>query len=116
MMRSLSTTALSVLYVSAHFTMAVPAHGGHVCAPDPGYDVEKVLAQALRVSTHSWEYGTAAEALLELYNPELSVFGKDPFPGGKIPKADVEKTRSLAYAKKFINVTGDILIDGDGLP
>ncbi|KAL6890873.1 hypothetical protein GGI43DRAFT_430465 [Trichoderma evansii] len=32
--------------------------------------------------------GTAAEALLELHNPELSVFGSDPFPDGRVPQAD----------------------------
>ena len=33
---------------------------------EAGFPVELVVAQAKNVSTHSWEYGTAAEALLEL--------------------------------------------------
>ena len=33
---------------------------------EPGFPIGLVAAQAQIVSTHSWEYGTAAEALLEL--------------------------------------------------
>ena len=94
------------------YTNPLQARGG--CSAQSGFDIQKVLDKDLQVSNHSWEFGTASEAILELYNPELSVFGKDPFPRGKIPKVDVDRVRSLTYAKKCINVTGDILIDGDG--
>ncbi|EEY14352.1 conserved hypothetical protein [Verticillium alfalfae VaMs.102] len=60
-------------------------------------------------ASHSWEWGTAAEALLELYNPELSVFGPEPFPGGKIPKAD-PSTFALRYARRCINRNSQILV------
>lgn len=41
---------------------------------EAGFPVELVAAQAKNVSTHSWEYGTAAEALLELcmFSPSCS--------------------------------------------
>lgn len=47
---------------------------------DTGFDIKKVAQQAQSLPSHSWEFGTSAEALLELYNPELSVFGASPFP------------------------------------
>ncbi len=60
-------------------------------------------------ASHSWEWGTASEALLELYNPELSVFGSNPFPNGQIPNADPQ-TFALTYAKQFIDVNGQVLV------
>ncbi|CUS07513.1 unnamed protein product [Tuber aestivum] len=74
-----------------------------------GYDVQKVKSQMLRLATHSWEYGTAAQALLELDNPELSIFGASPFPIPGNPSGS-----ALEYAKQHITLTGDTLINGDG--
>ena len=81
---------------------------------DAGFDVTKVVNHAKRLSSHSWEYGTASEALLELYDKEISVFGKRPFPGGKVPKVKVEKVQSLVYAKQWIEADNETFIDGDG--
>ena len=81
-----------------------------------GFNVANVMARALNVSAHSWEYGTAAEALLELSNPQISVFG-NPFPHDKLPTVvSIEKIPSLTYAKPFIRLDNDTLIDGDGEP
>lgn len=33
----------------------------------------------------SYEWGTTAKALLELYNPKLPVHSNNAFPGSKIP-------------------------------
>ncbi|KAI5837389.1 Six-hairpin glycosidase-like protein [Morchella snyderi] len=76
-----------------------------------GYDVEKVKQQAVALATHSWEYGTAAEALLEFDNPEISVFGSSPFPVPSPPPADVS---ALAYAKQHIYLNSSVLIPADG--
>ncbi|PWW78221.1 hypothetical protein C7212DRAFT_345054 [Tuber magnatum] len=76
---------------------------------NPGYDVQKVKSKMLTLATHSWEYGTAAQALLELDNPELSVFGTSPFPIPGNPSGS-----ALEYAKQHIALTGDTLINGDG--
>ncbi|KAF3920226.1 hypothetical protein AA313_de0206972 [Arthrobotrys entomopaga] len=46
----------------------------------PGYDVSSAAQVMIDKSAQSWEWGTTAEALLELYNPQLSVFGSNPFP------------------------------------
>jgi len=76
--------------------------------------IGKVMARGAQKAKHSWEYGAASEALIQLYNPELSVFGPNPFPGGSLPKLDGDKVQSLMYARKFIETNASILIDGDG--
>ncbi len=63
----------------------------------------------MKLASHSWEFGTASEALLELYTPELSVFGT-PFPIPKNPSSP-----ALDYAKRNISTDSDQLVDGDGL-
>lgn len=79
----------------------------------PGFDIAHVASVAKALPSHSWEFGTASEALLELYNPHLSVFGSAPFPVPTIPKECVE---SLEYAaSKIVFGTGaNGLSDGDG--
>jgi hypothetical protein len=84
------------------------------CKPEIFYNVEAVLHQALALPSHSWEYGTAAEALLEFDSPTLSVFGLDPFPNGQIPKVNWKEVRALSYVKQFITVDGKTLFKGDG--
>lgn len=79
-----------------------------------GFDAHRVMSRACEQASHSWEYGTAAEALLQLHNPELSIFGMNPFPNGKIPSPDILKTPGLLYAKKFIRLGRKTLIDGGG--
>ena len=76
---------------------------------DAGYDVYSAAQVMIDKAAYSWEWGTAAEALLELYNPELSVFSSDPFPSGQIPKANTG-IFALQYAQQFINVNGQIFV------
>jgi len=83
----------------------------------PGFDIQKVASVAESLPSHSWEYGTAVEMLLELYNPELSVFGDAPFD----QKANsFDGVKALTYAKSHIILNladaagANILIDGDG--
>ncbi|OTA65213.1 hypothetical protein K449DRAFT_420925 [Hypoxylon sp. EC38] len=76
--------------------------------------INNVISQGQQLATHSWEYGTFAEALLEWYNPSSSVFGNNAFPDGKIPVLQVDQTRSLSYAKPHISTNSDTLVDGDG--
>ncbi|KAI0900420.1 hypothetical protein F4806DRAFT_448610 [Annulohypoxylon nitens] len=76
--------------------------------------INSVITQGQNLASHSWEYGTFAEALLEWYNPTSSVFGSNAFSDGKIPVLQVADTRSLSYAKPQISTSGDTLVDGDG--
>lgn len=74
-----------------------------------GFDVSAAAQVMVDLASHSWEWGTAAEALLELYNGELSVFGSNPFPNGQIPNAD-HGTFALAYAQSFIDTGAQTLV------
>lgn len=76
--------------------------------------MNSIIDQATRLATHSWEYGTLAQALLEWNSPEISVFGADPFPDGQIPSVSVDDTPSLSYAISHISTDGDTLVNGDG--
>ncbi|PNP59720.1 hypothetical protein THARTR1_00599 [Trichoderma harzianum] len=76
---------------------------------DAGYDAFQAAQVMVNIASHSWEWGTAAEALLELYNPELSVFSANPFPNGAVPKAS-GSTFALTYARQFINRNSQVLV------
>ncbi|KAK7018324.1 hypothetical protein R3P38DRAFT_2982207 [Favolaschia claudopus] len=80
---------------------------------DAGFDISAVAREATILPTHSWEYGTAVQALFELNSPLLSVFGPAPFPVQTLPPSAVP---ALAYAKeKIVLGTGvNGLSDGDG--
>lgn len=80
------------LFVSAGVSSEVTA----------GFNAFQAAQVMVDKAGQSWEWGTAAEALLELYNPELTVYSNNAFPGGKIPKAD-PNTFALKYARQFIN-------------
>lgn len=76
--------------------------------------ISNVILQGRLLASHSWEYGTLSEALLEWYNPEISVFSKNAFPDGQIPVLDVSTTQSLSYAMLNIQTNSTTLVDGDG--
>ncbi|KAJ3523929.1 hypothetical protein NMY22_g11220 [Coprinellus aureogranulatus] len=79
----------------------------------PDFDIAKVTSLAQTLPSHSWEYGTTTEALLELFDPDYSVFGSKPFP---VPTLQKQNVKSLEYASQKIRFgTGsDGLIDGNG--
>ncbi|KAJ7179491.1 hypothetical protein C8R46DRAFT_887323 [Mycena filopes] len=79
----------------------------------PGFNISLVAFAAKTLPTHSWEFGTASEALLELFSPHLSVFGRTPFPVPTVPQECIE---SLEYAaSRIVLGTGaNGLSDGDG--
>lgn len=80
---------------------------------DPGFDISAVAALAKALPSHSWEYGTASETLIELYNSSYSVFGTAAFP---VPVFQPDQVPALVYAEQVIVLgTGaDGLSDGDG--
>ena len=79
----------------------------------PGFDIKAVLSLAISLPSHSWEFGTASEALLELYEPQYAVFGADPFP---VPTISPSQSVSLGYAQEKIVIGSGAngLSDGDG--
>ncbi|KAF8871057.1 hypothetical protein CPB84DRAFT_1855203 [Gymnopilus junonius] len=66
----------------------------------PGFDIKSVASQAQTLPSYSWEFGTASEALLELYDPKLSVFGANPFP---VPTVNYSTVVALNYAAQNVN-------------
>jgi len=79
----------------------------------PGFDIAHVATVAMQLPSHSWEFGTAAEALLELFDPHLSVFSPTAFPVLTVSKECVE---SLEYAASHIvfGTGANGLANGDG--
>jgi hypothetical protein len=105
-MKHFAQTIASLIYLSISRTV--------IAVANPGYDVFGAAQVMIAKAGQSWEWGTAAEALLELYNNELSVFGATPFPNGQIPKAD-PGTFALSYAKQFINTNAQVLVDNSAV-
>ena len=77
--------------------------------------IDKVLSKAQETASHSWEYGTVFEALLEYRDPHHDIF-HNPFPGGEIPELTVEDVEALRYVKPFIKTNSTRLCDGNGEP
>jgi rhamnogalacturonyl hydrolase YesR len=61
----------------------------------------KARSGLLSSSTHSWELGTASEALLELENKDLTVFNPDVFP--------LPDTLPDGYAADVINIAKGVI-------
>ncbi|CAK3829077.1 ankyrin repeat [Lecanosticta acicola] len=72
---------------------------------DYGFRVNAALSQAHEHSKRSWEIGYAYEGTQQIYNPDRSVFGRDPFPGGKLPKLALKMDEASLYIEKKINRT-----------
>ena len=96
-----------------YFSFAVEAFTASVCkqSVDIGYDVSRVSGLATSLAKSNWEWGTQAQALLELSDPDVSVFSDTAFPGGKIPN---KKTAATDYAKGKIKTTGNTLTAAGG--
>ena len=75
-----------------------------------GYNVNRVSDLASRAKSN-WEWGTHTQALLELYDPQISVYSENAFPGGKIPNA---RTAATDYARPKIRTSGKTLTAAGG--
>nr|OQO24195.1 hypothetical protein B0A51_08581 [Rachicladosporium sp. CCFEE 5018] len=85
------------------------------CRADFNYTfpVDAVQAQGKRLAAHDWEYGTLAQALLELHNPEMSVFSATSFPADKIPSLSAGMPDALSWVQPKIRTSGDTLYQND---
>jgi hypothetical protein len=99
-----ASSPLFVLSLVLFFCKAAVANSVNV-----GYDVYNSAQAMMDLASQSWEWGTAAEALLELYNSELSVFGPNPFPNGQVPAASPGIV-ALTYAQQFIQLGQNTLV------
>jgi hypothetical protein len=75
--------------------------------------IAKILDQSQSSASHSWEYSTVFNALLEYHNPYLSIFNT-PFPHGRIPTSGDNKVVALRYVRPFILTDSDRLCEGNG--
>ncbi|KAL1944224.1 hypothetical protein VTO73DRAFT_3409 [Trametes versicolor] len=78
--------------------------------------ITKVKSNLLQIATHSWEIGTAMEALTELEWPELSVFGGSLPPPVKLDPHTASDI--ISWTTKIVKAKPDPnalpIIDGDG--
>ncbi|KAK8159268.1 hypothetical protein IWX90DRAFT_406312 [Phyllosticta citrichinensis] len=81
-------------------------------APPPY--MTQLIGQAQLLATHSWEWGTLSQALLEWYDPQYSVFADNPFPNASVPRTDPNDVAGLRYATRHIYLDDVVLADGDG--
>ncbi|KAI5365159.1 Putative six-hairpin glycosidase superfamily, glycosyl hydrolase, family 88 [Septoria linicola] len=77
------------------------------------FPINAALAQAQEHSKHSWEIGYAHEATMQIFDPDRSVFGREPFPGGKLPTLGLRLDEASIYAQKKIKVLDTSLFDED---
>ena len=91
----------------------IDVFGRNTCARNfqYGFNIYGARNLSKQLATHDWEMGTAAEALLELVDPEISVFGAKPFPGGKIPVTWFRMEEALLYVQQNVKIGGRTLFD-----
>ena len=73
-----------------------------------------VLDKAKELAQHSWEYGVISQSLLELYNPELSVYAKDPATLATALTVPLSQATGLEYARQFICTDKETIVNGEG--
>ncbi|KAJ7435235.1 hypothetical protein B0H11DRAFT_2401885, partial [Mycena galericulata] len=80
---------------------------------NPGFNISSVAATAQRLPSHSWEYGTASKALLELNSPLLSAFGPTPCPVSTLQPSTVPAL-SYAQTRNVIGIGNNGLAQASG--
>ena len=68
--------------------------------------LEKVVAKAKELATHSWEHVILAEALLQLEDRDSSIFFKENFPVDKFPWAKMQGAEGLRRVRQYIRSDG----------
>nr|VWP01221.1 Cytochrome P450 monooxygenase CYP52X1 [Ganoderma boninense] len=90
----MSLTTVLAIFVACSTILAHPIESGQ------GFDaatLSKVKANLENIATHSWEIGTALEAVTELDWPTLSVFH------GTVPPADLPQPDPEDYLFAKVN-------------
>jgi hypothetical protein len=79
------------------------------------FPIDKVEALAKKLACHSWEFGVVSMALLEVHNPELTVFGNSTHEEMFGRKNGSTNVLGLEYAKLHIQLDATTLVDSEGL-
>ena len=77
------------------------------------FRINAARSQVERLSTHSWEYGTGVEAMLELLDPDMTVFGTEPFPADKVQKLPMKRPQSILWMQRHIRVRNEPTLYAD---
>lgn len=78
-----------------------------------GFRVNAAKSQVERLSTHSWEFGIGSQAMLELLDPEHTVFASEPFPADKIQKLPLKKPQGILWMQRHIRTRGEPTLHAD---
>lgn len=78
-----------------------------------GFRVNAARSQLERLADYSWEFGTGSEAMLELLDPELTVFSSEPFPADKIQKLPLKKPQGVLWMQFRIRTKGEPTLHSD---
>jgi len=77
------------------------------------FRVNAARSQVERLSTHSWEYGTGVEAMLELLDPDMTVFASEPFPADKVQKLPMKRPQSILWMQRHIRIKNEPTLYAD---
>lgn len=77
------------------------------------FRVNAARTQIERLSSHSWEYGIGSEAMMELLEPERTVFAPEPFPVDKIQKLPLKKPQGIMWMYRHIRTKGEPTLYAD---
>jgi len=77
------------------------------------FRINAARSQVERLSTHSWEYGIGVEAMLELLDPDMTVFASEPFPADKIQKLPMKKPQSILWMQRHIRTKNEPTLYAD---
>ncbi|KAF2171069.1 hypothetical protein M409DRAFT_64039 [Zasmidium cellare ATCC 36951] len=70
--------------------------------------INAATEQAHDEAVRSWEVAYAFEATQQVFNPERSVFGSDPFPDGKIPSLGLRLDEASLFAEPKLKPQGKV--------
>ncbi|ORY09815.1 hypothetical protein BCR34DRAFT_486633 [Clohesyomyces aquaticus] len=77
-------------------------------------ELDKIVQVAKELAKHSWEYGAVSQALVEVYNPEISLFADTIDFKTHRESGVFKEAKGLVYAKQFIRLDQQTLVDGEG--
>ena len=105
----LPVVVLLASYAAFHILFSQPSN----VELEFGFDLDKVMDLNIVTASRSWEFGATAEALLELRNPELTVFTSESFPGDLPISENGAAVQGLQYIRPSIWTHNSALLTGD---
>lgn len=108
--------ALLGIFIAVYWNSWTQEHTTDISSPEScvgtfnySFPVNAAIHQAHNEATRSWEIGYVFESTQQVFNPERSVFGSDPFPDGKIPNLGMRLDEASLYAEPRLKPHGKVL-------